>query len=242
MLRGLQLILEAINKDTSANVAMICSLVPRVFCTVADLKECKTMNASEVQFFVNSLRSTFSSLEALHVPTIAIIEGAAPGGGLEMALSCDLRICGEEAVFSMPETGLAIIPGPTLSMVGTTSTLWCFNEQQFSALAHPPVLVFRMLILGPAKSPLHVLIPLFYVGAILGLLILPDRFGLPGSGEQGLLAIRMPKHAIDGRIDIELPSPLELEEECYEKLLNTQYRLEGMAAFAEKRKPIYKGE
>ncbi|XP_043717093.1 probable enoyl-CoA hydratase 2, mitochondrial isoform X1 [Telopea speciosissima] len=111
MLKGLQLILEAINKDPSANVAMICSSVPKVFCAGADLKERKTMNPSEVQLFVNSLRSTFSSLEALHVPTIAVIEGAALGGGLEMALSCDLRICGEEAVFSMPETGLAIIPG-----------------------------------------------------------------------------------------------------------------------------------
>ncbi|XP_028079555.1 probable enoyl-CoA hydratase 2, mitochondrial isoform X2 [Camellia sinensis] len=69
------------------------------------------MSSSEVQAFVNSLRSTFSYLEALHIPTIAVIEGAALGGGLEMALSCDLRICGEDAVLGLPETGLAIIPG-----------------------------------------------------------------------------------------------------------------------------------
>ncbi|THG19126.1 hypothetical protein TEA_025889 [Camellia sinensis var. sinensis] len=73
--------------------------------------ERKTMSSSEVQAFVNSLRSTFSYLEALHIPTIAVIEGAALGGGLEMALSCDLRICGEDAVLGLPETGLAIIPG-----------------------------------------------------------------------------------------------------------------------------------
>ncbi|PHT79402.1 hypothetical protein T459_17454 [Capsicum annuum] len=49
--------------------------------------------------------------EALHIPTIAAIEGIALGGGLEMAMSCDIRICGEDAVLVLPETGLAIIPG-----------------------------------------------------------------------------------------------------------------------------------
>ncbi|XP_028079558.1 probable enoyl-CoA hydratase 2, mitochondrial isoform X4 [Camellia sinensis] len=111
MPRGLQHSFEAINRDSSANILMISSSVPRVFCAGADLKERKTMSSSEVQAFVNSLRSTFSYLEALHIPTIAVIEGAALGGGLEMALSCDLRICGEDAVLGLPETGLAIIPG-----------------------------------------------------------------------------------------------------------------------------------
>ncbi|EYU43580.1 hypothetical protein MIMGU_mgv1a010696mg [Erythranthe guttata] len=111
MLRGLQHTFEAVYKDHTAKVLMINSLVPRVFCAGADLKERITMNPSEVQSFVNSLRSTFSYLEDLHIPTIAVIEGAALGGGLEMALSCDLRICGEDAVLGLPETGLAIIPG-----------------------------------------------------------------------------------------------------------------------------------
>ncbi|XP_058104303.1 probable enoyl-CoA hydratase 2, mitochondrial isoform X3 [Magnolia sinica] len=111
MLRGLQNAFESLSRDSSANVLMISSSVPRVFCAGADLKERRLMSPSEVQFFVNSLRSTFSFLEALCVPTVAVIEGAALGGGLEMVLSCDLRICGEDAVFSMPETGLAIIPG-----------------------------------------------------------------------------------------------------------------------------------
>ncbi|CAK9184998.1 unnamed protein product [Ilex paraguariensis] len=111
MLRGLQHSFEAVKRDSSANILMICSSVPRVFCAGADLKERKTMSPSEVQAFVNTLRSTFSFLEALHIPTIAVIEGAALGGGLEMALSCDIRICGEDAVLGLPETGLAIIPG-----------------------------------------------------------------------------------------------------------------------------------
>ncbi|PNX92227.1 methylglutaconyl-CoA hydratase mitochondrial-like, partial [Trifolium pratense] len=73
--------------------------------------ERRTMNQSEVKLFVNSLRSTVSFLEEIRVPTIAIIEGVALGGGLEMALACDIRICGANALMGLPETGLAIIPG-----------------------------------------------------------------------------------------------------------------------------------
>ncbi|KAG9154318.1 hypothetical protein Leryth_000757 [Lithospermum erythrorhizon] len=114
MLWGLRHTFEALNRDSSANVLMISSSVPKVFCAGADLKERKTMSPSEVHDFVHTLRSTFFILETLQIPTIAVIEGVALGGGLEMALSCDLRICGEDAVFGLPETGLAIIPGYVL--------------------------------------------------------------------------------------------------------------------------------
>ncbi|KZV58558.1 methylglutaconyl-CoA hydratase, mitochondrial-like [Dorcoceras hygrometricum] len=111
MLRGLEYTFETVNKDNTAKVLMISSSVPKVFCAGADLKERKSMSPSEIKDFVHRLRSTFSFLEELHVPTIAVIEGAALGGGLEMALSCDLRISAEDAVLGLPETGLAIIPG-----------------------------------------------------------------------------------------------------------------------------------
>ncbi|XP_014630784.1 crotonase/enoyl-coenzyme A hydratase superfamily isoform X1 [Glycine max] len=111
MLRGLSHAFELINQKSYANVAMISSSVPGVFCAGADLKERRTMSQSETKIFVNYLRSTFSSLEAVNVPTIAVIEGVALGGGLEMALACDIRICGENALMGLPETGLAIIPG-----------------------------------------------------------------------------------------------------------------------------------
>ncbi|XP_044484296.1 probable enoyl-CoA hydratase 2, mitochondrial [Mangifera indica] len=111
ILRGLKHTFETISEDSSANVVMISSSVPKVFCAGADLKERRAMSASEIHYFVNSLGSTFSYLEAIPVPTIAVIQGAALGGGLEMALACDLRVCGEDAVLGLPETGLAIIPG-----------------------------------------------------------------------------------------------------------------------------------
>ncbi|PHT74416.1 hypothetical protein T459_21693 [Capsicum annuum] len=73
--------------------------------------ERKTMIPSKVLDFISTLRSTFLFLEALYIPTIAAIEGITLGGGLEMAMFCDIWICGEDAVLGLPEIGLAIILG-----------------------------------------------------------------------------------------------------------------------------------
>uniref|UniRef100_A0A6M2F5S9 Enoyl-CoA hydratase n=1 Tax=Populus davidiana TaxID=266767 RepID=A0A6M2F5S9_9ROSI len=229
MLRGLRNAFETIESDVSAQVVLICSSVPKVFCAGADLKERKTMTPSEVQNFVNSLRSTFSLIEALNVPTVAVIEGAALGGGLEMALSCDLRICGEDAVLGLPETGLAIIPG-----AGGTQRL---PRLVGKSLAKELIFTGRKIDGREAMS--------------MGLVNYSVPAGEAHSKaleiareiiQKGPIAIRMAKKAINEGLEIDLPSALELEEECYEQLLNTQDRLEGLAAFAEKRKPRYRGE
>ncbi|CAI0417633.1 unnamed protein product [Linum tenue] len=229
MLRGLRHTFETLEMDDEANVVMISSSVPKAFCAGADLKERKEMTASEVQFFVNSLRSTFALLEALRVPTIAVIEGAALGGGLEMALACDLRICGENAVLGLPETGLAIIPG-----AGGTQRL---PRLVGKAVAKELIFTGRRI---EAKEAMSIGLANYAV---------PAGEARPKALEiareinsKGPIAIRMAKKAINDGIEVDLQAALDLEEECYEQLLNTNDRLEGLAAFAEKRKPMYRGE
>nr|XP_027083398.1 probable enoyl-CoA hydratase 2, mitochondrial [Coffea arabica] len=234
MLHGLQRSLEAVYKDHSAKVLMICSSVHKAFCAGADLKERKTMTPDEIQNYVNSLRSTFSFLEGLHIPTIAVVEGAALGGGLEMALSCDLRICGEDAVFGLPETGLAIIPGaggtqrlPRLVGKSLAKEI-IFTGRKIGArdalsmLHYPAGLVNHCVPAGEARSK--------------ALEIARDI------NQKGPLAIRMAKRAIDGGLEMDIASGLSVEMDCYQQLLNTKDRLEGLAAFAEKRRPSYNGE
>ena len=82
-----------------------------MFCAGADLKERLEMTPEQAAATVYSFRSIFSELEQMPMPTIAAIEGAALGGGLEMALACDFRISGAKALLGTPETSLAIIPG-----------------------------------------------------------------------------------------------------------------------------------
>ncbi|KAL4565719.1 hypothetical protein LXL04_029822 [Taraxacum kok-saghyz] len=254
-LKGLQNSFEAVSVDSAAKVLMICSSVSKVFCAGADLKvkfthafsqnnfmiintleshlicykERRTMNVPEVRAFVNSLRSTFSFLEALQIPTIAVIEGAALGGGLEMALSCDLRICGEDAKLGLPETGLAVIPAAGGSqrlprLIGSSRAKeLIFTGRKISAKeALSFGLINYCVPAGNAYSK--------------ALEIARDI------NQKGPVAIRMAKRAINHGLEMEMGSGLVLEEECYEEILVTDDRLEGLNAFVEKRKPLYKGE
>lgn len=95
----------------NTRVVVLKSAVAGTFCAGADLKERATMNELEVSQFVYKLRATFSALENLPMPTIAAVDGVALGGGLEIALSCDLRVAGRDSKIGLPETKLAIIPG-----------------------------------------------------------------------------------------------------------------------------------
>ncbi|KAL0325098.1 UNVERIFIED_CONTAM: putative enoyl-CoA hydratase 2, mitochondrial, partial [Sesamum radiatum] len=207
--------------------------------------ERKTMSPSEVQNFVHSLRSTFSYLEELYIPTIAVIEGAALGGGLEMALSCDLRICGEDAVLGLPETGLAIIPGYRLYTI-SCSAIYCLSmaggTQRLPRLvgkSKAKELIFTGQKIG-GRDAMSMGLVNYCVAAgearAKALEIARDI------NQKGPLAIRMAKRAIDGGVELDMASALALEEDCYEQLLHTKDRLEGLAAFAERRKPNYKGE
>ncbi|XP_008238477.1 PREDICTED: probable enoyl-CoA hydratase 2, mitochondrial [Prunus mume] len=218
-----------ISKDSSANVLMIRSKVPKVFCAGADLKERKMMSSSEVRDFVNTLRATFSFLEVLCIPTIAVIEGAALGGGLEMALSCDLRICGEEAVMGLPETGLAIIPG-----AGGTQRL-----PRIVGKALAKELIFTGRKIGGREAMSIGLVNYCVPAGEAHLKALEIARNI---NEKGPIAVRMAKKAIDEGLEVHKTSALALEEECYEQTLSTNDRLEALAAFAEKRKPRYTGD
>lgn len=229
MLRGLRNVFEAIDRDSSAHVVMISSSVPKVFCAGADLKERKKMTATEVHSYVKYLRSTFSLIEELQIPTIAVIEGAALGGGLEMALSCDLRICGENALLGLPETGLAIIPG-----AGGTQRL-----PRLVGKSKAKELIFTGRRIG-GRDALSMGLVNYCVSAGEAH---PKALEIAREiNEKGPIAIRMAKRAINDGLERDMASGLDLEEECYEQLLDTQDRLEGLAAFAEKRKPRYNGE
>ncbi|XP_004953317.1 probable enoyl-CoA hydratase 2, mitochondrial isoform X1 [Setaria italica] len=235
VMRRLRSAIEKIQADATAKVVLVVSSVPGAFCAGADLKvwtcpERKLMSSSEVGEYARSLRSTFSSFEALPIPTIAVIEGAALGGGLELALSCDLRICGENAELGLPETGLAIIPG-----AGGTQRL-----PRIVGGSRAKELIFTGRRCDAAEA------------VMMGL----ANYCVPAGEayqkaldiareimQKGPLGIRMAKKAINQGTQVaDMSSALAVEGECYEQLLHTQDRLEALAAFAEKRKPVYTGK
>lgn len=228
LLGELEAALVALAADPAVRVVLLHSLVPGVFCAGADLKERAGMTAVEAEVFVDRLRSTFTLLETLPVPTLAVLEGAALGGGLELALACDLRVAGAAAQFGLPETTLAIIPG-----AGGTQRL-----PRLIGRARAKDLIFTGRRIGPEDALAFNLVDRRAAkGEALTTALELARQITPN----GPIALRAAKEAIDRGLDLGLAQGLALERACYARVLPTQDRLEGLAAFRERRKAVYRG-
>lgn len=221
--------LAALRFDPTVRVVVLHSLVPGVFCAGADLKERAAMTPAEVAAFVHGLRAGFTELEDLPVPVIAALEGAAFGGGLELALAADLRVAGADAKMGLVETSLAIIPGaggtqrlPRLIGRSKAKELIFTGRRIDAAEAGRLGLVDRVVPAG---------------GALDGALALAREI-LPN----GPVALRMAKLAVNRGLELDRDSGLAFEQACYAQVIPTKDRLEGLAAFREKRRPRYKGE
>ncbi|KAI9593979.1 ClpP/crotonase-like domain-containing protein [Syncephalis fuscata] len=215
------------NKDT--RVVIVRSLVDGVFCAGADLKERVTMTPNEVAKFLHTLRQAYRELETLPIPTIAAVDGAALGGGIEMALCCDFRVAGPGAKIGLPETKLAIIPG-----AGGTQRL-----TRLVGIDKAKLLIYTGRILDNVSAENYGVVTqairkeTAYDGALsLAREMLP----------QGPIAMRMAKLAIDYGGPLDLETGLEFEQRCYAQVIPTEDRMEGLKAFREKRKPIYHGQ
>ncbi|OMH79549.1 Methylglutaconyl-CoA hydratase, mitochondrial [Zancudomyces culisetae] len=200
------------------------------------------MTQQEVWDFLYTLKQTFSELEELQIPTIAALDGAAFGGGLEMALSCDMRVAGKKGILGLTETSLAIIPG-----AGGTQRL-----TKLIGASKAKELIYTSARINPELSYQYGVIS-DYVGNNEKRQI-ADTKGVSNSGYelalewarriamQGPVAVKMAKKAIDMGAHTDLKTGLGIEHQCYTTVLGTEDRNEGLLAFKEKRKPIYKGK
>ncbi|XP_047557166.1 methylglutaconyl-CoA hydratase, mitochondrial isoform X5 [Lutra lutra] len=199
----------------------------------ADLKERVKMNPSEVGPFVSKIRAVINEIANLPVPTIAAIDGLALGGGLELALACDIRVAASSAKMGLVETKLAIIPGG-----GGTQRL---PRAIGVSLAKELIFSARVLDGQEAKAVgliSHVLEQNPEGDAAYRKALDLAREFLP----QGPVAMRVAKLAINQGMEVDLVTGLAIEEACYAQTIPTKDRLEGLLAFKEKRSPRYKGE
>ncbi|XP_057286636.1 methylglutaconyl-CoA hydratase, mitochondrial-like isoform X1 [Pezoporus wallicus] len=117
LLKMMSKAVDALKSDKKVRTVIFRSEVPGIFCAGADLKERAKMHSSEVSSFVSKTRATINEMANLPVPTIAAIDGAALGGGLELALACDIRVAASSAKMGLVETKLAIIPGAGMNLL-----------------------------------------------------------------------------------------------------------------------------
>lgn len=201
----------------------------KVFCAGADLKERATVTDDQVASVVKSIQAAFQCWASIPVPVIMGVNGAAIGGGLELALTGDLIAVSASAKLGFPETHLGIIPGaggtqrmPRRTSLGTANK-WILTAEIFSAE--------EALKDGVAQY------------------VFPDEafetelMKLATQVEKNApIALRQAKHAIQHGAAIDLDAALDIESKDYAALIPTRDRVEALVAFREKRPPKWQGK
>ena len=227
-LRRLRTLFHELSQDLSVRAVIVTGAGERAFCAGADLKERKTMPSERVPVFVKNIRRTMDDLEALPQPTIGAINGFAFGGGTELLLSCDLRVAAPHAQLGLTETSLAIIPG-----AGGTQRL-----PRLVGKSRAKDLILTARRIGVDEATAMGLVNRVAPEGQLMETALELALAIAANGP---VAVRAAKRAVDRGSELPLERGLEVEAACYEETLPTQDRLEALAAFADKRRPEYKG-
>ena len=234
MVAKLQQILGDLAKEAGLRAVVLRSGVSGVFCAGADLKERRGMEEQEVIEFLRDLKTVVTSLEELPVPVVAAMDGAALGGGLELALGCDLRVAAQGVPLGLPEVLLGVIPGcggtqrlARLIGVGRAAQMvftgkpvlaeeaerwglvnYCVEQNQSGSAAYDQALCVARMMYATAPVAL------------------------------GMAKVALREGAKVGGLD----EALQVEEACYQALLHTRDRREGLEAFLAKRKPAFLGK
>ena len=230
LLEELGEVFRALASDRAVRAVVLAGAGEKAFCAGADLKERKGMTEDDVRGLLGLYRASFGAIDACPKPVIAAIQGVALGGGFELALACDLRVASPTAEVGLPETSLAIIPGaggtqrlPRLVGVGRAKEM-ILLAQRFKG----PDALAKGLVTALAGDGETALTAALALAARLAA-------GAP-------IALAAALEAVDGGADLSLEEGFLHEARCYEKTLVSADRREALAAFAEGRKPVYRGE
>lgn len=198
----------------------------RAFCAGADLKERAGMSDEDALAAVRGIRAMVEQVAAIPIPTVAVIQGAALGGGLELALACDLRVAAEDAPVGLPECSLAIIPG-----AGGTRRL---AQLAGPGAARRWIYTGRTGLAAEAHRDgfIEIVVPALKLEAT-ALALAADI------ARCGPLALRAAKKALDGRLLAD--AGVDAEWDAYLSIVDTEDRREALRAFAEKRPPKFEG-
>ena len=193
------------------------------FVAGADIGEMSKLSTAEGEAFGKKGNDIFRKIETFPIPVIAAINGYALGGGCELAMSCDIRICSDNAVFGQPETGLGITPG--------------FGGTQRLA---------RLVGTGMAKQLIYTAKNIKADEALrIGLvnavytqeeLLETAKKMAKGIAKNAPIAVRACKKAINDGLDVKMDDAIVIEEKLFGSCFETHDQIEGMSSFLEKRK------
>ena len=226
LVKDLCLAMESLDQDDEVR-AIVLTGGEKVFAAGADIKE-----MAEAGPFDEPVRGRLSyrdRINRISKPIIAAVSGYALGGGCELAMSCDIIIASETARFGQPEVNIGIIPGSggtqrlthvvgkyrAMEMILTGEPINAAEAERLGLVTH---VVPVELLLEEAKSMAKKI------------------------AAKPLLAIRHAKEAVLKAANTGLDDGLDFERKSFYTLFATEDRKEGMKAFLEKRKPVFKGK
>jgi enoyl-CoA hydratase len=219
----------SIEDDPEVRVVILTGSGDRAFAAGSDVAEMQNMNTLEIQKFMATIRKASDQIYNLTKPTIAVIHGYTLGGGCELAMCCDLRICSEKAKFGQPEINLGLIPG-----AGGTQRL-----SRLIGAAKAKEMIFLGDNIDAATA-----LNLGLVNKVVSVdKLMEESIALAAklAGKSGPV-LAMAKSAINNGLDTDLDTGLEIETKCDALCFATYDRKEGMDAFLEKRKAVFKNK
>ena len=201
----------------------------RAFSAGSDVKAFESHRGAAGRAHFAREEAVFKRLADLPMPTIAAIEGNALGGGLELALACDIRVASQNASLGLPEVRLAVTPGaggtqrlPRVVGVGRAKEMALTGRILDAQEAERIGLVSRVVPAGEADAA-------------------ADEIA-EAIAQRGPLAVREVKRLVDLALDVDIEAGIAAEIDASERVFNSEDMLEGARAFLEKRAPGYRGK
>jgi enoyl-CoA hydratase len=223
----LQAILAQVSQSEEIGVAILTGAGDKVFISGADIRAIRARNKFDALRAINS--RLCKAIEDCEKPVIAAVNGYALGGGCEVAMSCDIRVCSETAKFGLPEVSLGIIPAAggmyrmaRIAGVGIAKELVLTGDPMDAQRAYQIGLVARVTPVAELLAAAREI-----AAKILS---------------RGPLAIRLAKRSLNLIGQLSTESAMALESYAQAILFESEDKAEGTAAFLEKRKPQFKGK
>lgn len=221
----LERLFTAIEKDREV-LGVILTGEGRAFVAGADISQMSGYGVEEGRLYSDRAQKLFNKIEILEKPVIAAVNGFALGGGCELAMSCDIRIASEKAVFGQPEANLGLMPCfggtqrlPRLVGTGLAKEL-IYTCRQVKAQEAKEIGLANKVV--PAETLLE------EAKAMMAMIL-----------SKSPIAIGYCKTAINRGADTDLRNGLEIEKECWAVVFGTKDKEEGISAFLEKRTPQF---
>ena len=222
VLADLKAAFEAIDQNT-VRCVVLTGAGDKSFVAGADIGSMSTMTKAEGEAFGKLGNDVFLEIESFPLPVIAAVNGFALGGGNELAMSCDIRICSDNVVFGQPEVGLGITPG-----FGGTQRL-----ARLVGMGMAKQLVYSALNIKADEALRIGLVNAVYPQAELmeNVMKLANKIA-----KNAPIAVRNCKKAINEGLEAKMDDAIVIEEKLFGSCFETADQKEGMGAFLEKRK------